>query len=192
MEQLIHLTLRFLEEQCDLPVSRSYTIEPFQLKGSLGMMQQRLRGAQPEPQPGQDTEGINMCVENLFPLQELPQAPGAEGCSNPGLLRTHLIEEISSSEVPERPSTPVYKMITVRDANKKPLQVKLRAELPQVTSASECDLSISKDDIIIEVPEKYKLQLDLPKLVDEETTTAVFNKAKRVLFVSAPVAKPDP
>jgi len=36
------------------------------------------------------------------------------------------------------------------------------------------------------------LQLDLPELVDEETTTAVFNKGKRVLFITVPVAKTDP
>lgn len=44
--------------------------------------------------------------------------------------------------------------------------------------------------MIINVPEKYKLQVDLPELVDEETTTAVFNKGKGVLFITAPVAKP--
>lgn len=46
--------------------------------------------------------------------------------------------------------------------------------------------------MIIEVPEKYRLQLDLPEFVDEETATAVFNRGKRVLFITLPVAKPDP
>lgn len=44
--------------------------------------------------------------------------------------------------------------------------------------------------MIIDVPEKYKLQLDLPELVDEEMTTAVFNKEKGILFITAPIAKP--
>lgn len=101
-----------------------------------------------------------------------------------------LIEEISSTEVPEELSTPAYKMTTVRDANNKPVRIELRVELPKVSSVSECDLRISKDDVIIDVPEKYKLQLDLPELVDEEMTTAVFNKEKGILFITAPIAKP--
>lgn len=101
-----------------------------------------------------------------------------------------LIEEISSTELPEELSTPAYEMSTVNDANKKPLQIELKVKLPKVSSVSECDLRISKDDIIINVPEKYKLQLDLPELVDEETATATFNKGKGVLFVTVSVAKP--
>ncbi|NXX64047.1 PIHD2 protein, partial [Scopus umbretta] len=127
-------------------------------------------------------------------LDELLHAMEAEDCSNaPVLLKEEsatqskvpLIEEITSTEMPEKLSTPVYEIITVKDANKNPLKIELRIELPKVSSVSECDLSISKDDIIIEVPEKYKLQLELPELVDEETTTAVFHKGKRVLFISA-------
>lgn len=55
-----------------------------------------------------------------------------------------LIEEISSTEVPEELSTPAYKMTTVRDANNKPVRIELKVELPKVSSVSECDLRISK------------------------------------------------
>ncbi|NXK87162.1 PIHD2 protein, partial [Formicarius rufipectus] len=184
MEHVIHGTLAFLEERCHLVVSRSYSVEPFPLKGSLGMLQQRLGGAPepPEPQFDHHSQG-----------EELPRAAGAEGrtCSS-DQSKGHLIEELASTELPEEPSAPVYELVTLRGAEDEPLRIELSIQLPQVSSAAECDLSISKDDIIIEVPEKYKLHLDLPELVDEETTTAVFNKAKRVLFISAPVAKPDP
>ncbi|XP_030361209.1 PIH1 domain-containing protein 2 isoform X1 [Strigops habroptila] len=195
MEHLIHLTLKFVEERCNLTLSHLYTIESFKLKGSLEMMQQRLRGRQrPSPHLGQNTK-------KELTLDELLHTMGAEDCSNASVLlkeesvtqsKGHLIEEIASTEMPEKLSTPVYEMITVKDANKKPLKIELRIELPKVSSVSECELRISKDDIIIEVPEKYKLQLDLPELVDEETTTAVFNKGKRVLFITVLVAKPDP
>ncbi|KAM6044657.1 PIH1 domain-containing protein 2 isoform 1-T1 [Theristicus caerulescens] len=195
MEHLIHLTLKFVEERCNLILSYLYTIESFKLKGSREMMQQRLKGRQmPTPHLSQNTK-------KELTLDQLLHAVEAEDCSNAPVLlkeesvtqsKAHLIEEITSTEMPEKLSTPVYEIITVKDANKKPLKIELKIELPKVSSVSECDLRISKDDIIIEVPEKYKLQLDLPELVDEETTTAVFNKGKRVLFITMLVAKPDP
>ncbi|XP_072740929.1 PIH1 domain-containing protein 2 isoform X2 [Ciconia boyciana] len=195
MEHLIHLTLKFVEERCNLILSYLYTIESFKLKGSLETMQQRLKGRQmPTPDLTQNTEK-ELILDQLLHTME------AEDCRNTPVLlkeesvtqsKVHLIEEITSTEMPEKLNTPVYEIITVKDANKKPLKIELKIELPKVSSVSECDLRISKDDIIIEVPEKYKLQLDLPELVDEETTTAVFNKGKRVLFVTVPVAKPHP
>ncbi|XP_061870227.1 PIH1 domain-containing protein 2 [Colius striatus] len=195
MKHLIHLTLKFIEKRCNLTLSYLYTIESFKLKGSLEMMQQRLKGRQlPAPHLSQDTK-------KELTLDDLLRTLEAEDCSNTPVLlketsRTQskmpLIEEISSTEMPAKESTPVYEMITVRDANKKPLQIELRIELPEVSSVSECDLRISKDDIVIEVPEKYKLQLDLPEVVDEETTTAVFNRGKRVLSITVQVAKLDP
>ncbi|NXQ89645.1 PIHD2 protein, partial [Nyctibius grandis] len=193
MERLLRLTLKFIEERCNLTLSYLYTIESFKLKGSLEMMQQRLKGKQmPTPHLSQNTK-------KELTLDQLLHSMEAEDCSNAPVLlkeesitqsKVHLIEEITSTEMPEKPSTPVYEMITVKDANQKPLKIELKIELPKVSSVSECDLRISKDDIIIEVPEKYKLQLDLPELVDEETATAVFNKGKQVLFITVPVAKP--
>ncbi|NWH42766.1 PIHD2 protein, partial [Fregata magnificens] len=193
MEHLIDLTLKFVEKRCNLILSDFYTIESFKLKGSLETMQQRLKGRQmPTPHLSQHTK-------KELTLDQLIHTMEAEDCSNAPVLvkeesvtqsKVHLIEEITSTEMPEKLSPPVYEMITVKDANKKPLKIELKIELPKVRSVSECDLRISKDDIIIEVPEKYKLQLDLPELVDEETTTAVFHKGKRVLFITVPVAKP--
>ncbi|KAM6043465.1 PIH1 domain-containing protein 2 isoform 1-T1 [Chlamydotis macqueenii] len=191
-EHLIHLTLKFVEEQCSLVLSNLYTIESFKLKGSLEMMQQRLKGRQmPTPHLSQNTK-----KEPAF--DQLLHTMEAEDCSNAPVLlkeehmtqsKVHLIEEITSTETPEELSTPIYEMIMVKDANKRPLKIELRIKLPKVSSVSECDLRISKDDIIIEVPAKYKLQLDLPELVDEETSKAIFNKGKRELFITVPVAK---
>lgn len=77
----------------------------------------------------------------------------AEDCSNAPVVlkeesitqsKVHLIEEITSTDMPEKPSTPVYEMITVKDANEKPLKIELKIELPKVGSVSECDLRLSK------------------------------------------------
>ncbi|NXV73738.1 PIHD2 protein, partial [Atlantisia rogersi] len=196
MDHLIRLTLKFVEEQCSLILSDSHPVESFPLKGSLEMMRRRLEGRQlPSPHLSQNPKKEELTLAQLLLTRE------AEDCSKaPVLLKeesvtepnAHLIQEISSMEVSEKLETPVYKMSTVRDVNKKPLKIELKIELPKVSSVSECDLGISKDDIIIEVPEKYKLQVDLPELVDEERATAAFNKGKRVLFITVPVAKADP
>ncbi|XP_009995725.1 PREDICTED: PIH1 domain-containing protein 2 [Chaetura pelagica] len=144
MEHLIHLTLKFVEERCNLPLAQLYSREPFRLKGSLEAMQE------------------------IQEIQEI-QAGGAE-----------------------QPRAPAHQVVTVKDANQKPLRVELRIQLPQLSSVAECDLRVSKDDLIIEVPEKYRLHLDLPELVDEERTTATFHKGKGELLVSAPVPGADP
>uniref|UniRef100_A0A8C0AXR0 PIH1 domain-containing protein 2 n=1 Tax=Buteo japonicus TaxID=224669 RepID=A0A8C0AXR0_9AVES len=193
MEHLIHLTLKFVEERCNLILSDLYTVESFKLKGSLETMQQRLKGRQiPTPHLKSASNSLQLTKLLITIHYNCSNVPVLLKDENVTHCKGHLIEEISSSEMPEKLSTPVYEMITVKDTNKKPLKFELKIELPKVSSVSECDLQISKDDIIIEVPEKYKLQLDLPELVDEETTTAVFNKGKRVLFITVPVAKPDP
>ncbi|XP_417932.4 PIH1 domain-containing protein 2 isoform X1 [Gallus gallus] len=193
MEHLIHLTLKFVEEQYNLILSHSYKIESFKLKGSPERMWQRLKGGQlPPPHLGQNTEK-ELTLDQLLHSIEAEDRSDAPVLLKEGSItqsEVQLIEEISSTEVPEELSTPAYKMTTVRDANNKPVRIELKVELPKVSSVSECDLRISKDDVIIDVPEKYKLQLDLPELVDEEMTTAVFNKEKGVLFITAPIAKP--
>uniref|UniRef100_A0A8C3GP00 PIH1 domain-containing protein 2 n=1 Tax=Cairina moschata TaxID=8855 RepID=A0A8C3GP00_CAIMO len=193
MKHLIHMTLKFVEEQCNLILSPSYTVEPFKLKGSLERMQQRLQGWQ------MPTPCLNQNTKKELTLNQLLHRIEAKDHSNAPILlkkgsiaqtKVPLIEEISSTELPEELSTPAYEMSTVKDANEKPLQIELKVELPKVSSVSECDLRICLDDIIINVPEKYELQLDLPELVDEETATATFNKGKGVLFVTLSVAKP--
>ncbi|KAM9175277.1 PIH1 domain-containing protein 2 [Mergus octosetaceus] len=193
MKHLIHMTLKFVEEQCNLILSPSYTVEPFKLKGSLERMQQRLQGWQmPTPCLSQNTKK-ELTLDQLLHRIEAKDHSNAPILLKKGSIaqsKVPLIEEISSTELPEELSTPAYEMSTVKDANEKPLQIELKVELPKVSSVSECDLRISKDDIIINVPQKYKLQLDLPELVDEEMATATFNKGKGVLFVTVSVAKP--
>ncbi|NXI34856.1 PIHD2 protein, partial [Galbula dea] len=191
LEHLIHLTLQFVEERCNLPLSHLYTIEPYTLKGRLETMQQRLKGRQlPTPHLSQKTKELTL-ERLLRPLE-------AEECSSAPVLlkeekvresKVQLIEEIRT-EMPAELSAPVYEMVTVKDADETPLHIELKIQLPKVSSASECDLRMSKDDILIEVPEKYKFQLALPELVDEERTTAVFHRGKQVLFITVPVAKP--
>ncbi|XP_019478438.1 PIH1 domain-containing protein 2 isoform X2 [Meleagris gallopavo] len=135
MEHLIHLTLKFIEELCNLILSHSYKIEPFKLKGSPERMWQRLKGRQlPPPHLGRNTEKELMLDQLLHIVED-------EDCSNTPVLlkeenvtqsKVQLIEEISSTEVPEELSTPAYEMITVRDANNKPQPAEASCTVLQV------------------------------------------------------------
>uniref|UniRef100_A0A8C3TGH9 PIH1 domain-containing protein 2 n=1 Tax=Chelydra serpentina TaxID=8475 RepID=A0A8C3TGH9_CHESE len=178
MDHLIRLTFKYIEEHYNISLSHSYHIATFTLKGSLKRMKESLRGG-PAPL-------FNKNIRNV---------KSTEDHSNATLLlnkdvtqsKVHLIEEIASMELPEEAIIPAYELTIAKDANRKPLKIELKVELPKVSSVSECELSISRDDVIVEVPEKYKLQLDLPELVNEEATTATFNKGKGVLLITMPI-----
>ncbi|XP_023964821.3 PIH1 domain-containing protein 2 isoform X2 [Chrysemys picta bellii] len=180
MDHLIRLTFKYIAEHYNLSLSHSYHIATFTLKGSLKRMKQSLGGG-PLPAPL-----FNKNVRNELTLDQMKHNLREEDHNNATLLlnkdvtqsKVHLIEEIASMELPEEPITPAYELTIAKDSNGKPLKIELKVELPKVSSVSECELSISRDDVIVEVPEKYRLQLDLPELVDEEATTATFNKRK--------------
>ncbi|XP_005291433.3 PIH1 domain-containing protein 2 isoform X3 [Chrysemys picta bellii] len=190
MDHLIRLTFKYIAEHYNLSLSHSYHIATFTLKGSLKRMKQSLGGG-PLPAPL-----FNKNVRNELTLDQMKHNLREEDHNNATLLlnkdvtqsKVHLIEEIASMELPEEPITPAYELTIAKDSNGKPLKIELKVELPKVSSVSECELSISRDDVIVEVPEKYRLQLDLPELVDEEATTATFNKRKGVLLIIMPIS----
>uniref|UniRef100_A0A8C4YNH2 PIH1 domain-containing protein 2 n=1 Tax=Gopherus evgoodei TaxID=1825980 RepID=A0A8C4YNH2_9SAUR len=177
MDHLIRLTFKYIEEHYNLSLSHSYHIATFTLKGSLKRMKQSLRGG-PLPAPLFNKNTRNGTYTSFKLL------------SRDGVMETEkakLPKKIASMELPQEPVTPTYELTIAKDANRKPLKIELKVEMPKVSSISECELSLSRDDVIIEVPEKYRLQLDLPELVDEEATTATFNKGKGVLLIIMPI-----
>uniref|UniRef100_A0A8C0QNJ6 PIH1 domain-containing protein 2 n=1 Tax=Chelonoidis abingdonii TaxID=106734 RepID=A0A8C0QNJ6_CHEAB len=176
MDHVICLTFKYIEEHYNLCLSHSYHIATFTLKGSLKRMKQSLR--------------FQSCT-----YLQIKNNLREEDRTNATLLlnkdvtqsKVHLIEEIASMELVREPVTPAYELTIAKDANRKPLKIELKVEMPKVSSVSECELSLSRDDVIIEVPEKYRLQLDLPELVEEEATTATFNTGKGVLLIIMPI-----
>ncbi|KAJ8783387.1 hypothetical protein J1605_009261 [Eschrichtius robustus] len=97
-----------------------------------------------------------------------------------------LIEEISSTEIEVEMKRPAYELKIVADQNERPLKIELKVELPGINSVSLCDLSVSEDDLLIEVSE-YRLHLNLPESVDTEMTTAKFIKENATLIVTMPL-----
>ncbi|PIO35957.1 hypothetical protein AB205_0027880 [Aquarana catesbeiana] len=106
--------------------------------------------------------------------------------SDPKPGKAGLIEVISSTELNEEDllTTPKYELSIVNNLSGKPQKIILTAALHGVRSVSECDLSVSKDDLMLEVPGKYRLLLNLPVLVNEDSTTATYNKANNTLTVT--------
>ncbi|XP_066495652.1 PIH1 domain-containing protein 2 isoform X2 [Tiliqua scincoides] len=186
-DQLIRLSLKYIKEHFKVTLSHSYSITKFKLKGSLERMRQSLRGG-PAPAvlskkntkkemtldqlrnitPKEDSSDLTLLTENSVPTK---------AC---------LIEEISSTQAPEL-RTPPYELSVRKSADGRPLKIELKVELPEVGCISDCNLSVSKDDVLIEYPEKYRLHLDLPEPVSEEETTAAFYKKKGILHITIPI-----
>nr|XP_020648780.1 PIH1 domain-containing protein 2 [Pogona vitticeps]XP_020648788.1 PIH1 domain-containing protein 2 [Pogona vitticeps] len=186
-DQLIHLVLRYIEEHYDITLSPSYSRENFKLKGSLERMRQSLRKEQPPLALSKNTkQEVTLChLGNMVAKEDSGDLPVRRKDAQPA--GRCLIEEVSCTESPEELCTPAYEIATRKDANGKPLKIELKVKLPELRRISECSLSISKDDLLLECPGKCRLQLDLPEVVNEEAATATFHKRKGVLLITMPV-----
>lgn len=196
MDQLIRLAMKYIEESHKVRLCHSYQIANFKLKGSLKRMRDNLRGFQ-TPSAVVTKERANDTEASLLDqIKNISVQGKEEEVSHPIQLlnkdtgqrpKRCLIEEISSSEVLEKDlPTPHYELSIVKAKTGGSKTLELKVELPELTSVSECDLSISTDDVSLEAPGKYKLQLDLPLSVNEEAVTAQFNKINRTLLVTLP------
>ncbi|XP_040113894.1 PIH1 domain-containing protein 2 isoform X1 [Oryx dammah] len=189
-DQLIRMAMKCIEEQLQLTLSNCYSITKFRIKGSIQRMKQNLMGIQTNPADLREKMRNELTLEKIrsstvsnsdqFPQLLLPkdQVSSKTAC---------LIEEISSTEIEVEMKRPAYELKLVADQNEKPLKIELKVELPGINSVSLCDLSVSEDDILIEVSEKYRLYLNLPESVDTEMTTAKFIKEKATLIVTMPL-----
>nr|XP_060643060.1 PIH1 domain-containing protein 2 [Anolis sagrei ordinatus] len=183
-DQLIRLCLKYIEEHYSVTLSPSYSTLKCKLKGSLERMRQSLRREQVPAALSPKDMTLNQ-LRNIveeeeerkdFLLLRKDQAPAKAGL---------LIEEIPCAE-DQGSLMLAYEISTTKGANGDPV-IELRVELPEVCSVSECDLRVSKDDVLIECLDKYRLCLDLPEVVNEEATAATFHKKKGVLVITMPV-----
>uniref|UniRef100_A0A3Q2G399 PIH1 domain containing 2 n=1 Tax=Cyprinodon variegatus TaxID=28743 RepID=A0A3Q2G399_CYPVA len=124
-----------------------------------------------EPKPG--WLYINICSWKRVPK------PSSQKTKN------DLIQVISSTF--QGPQEPEYLLEVKTDAAGVPRSVKLTVDLPKVRSMSECQLRISKEDVVLQVEDVYYLLLEFPKTVNEDTASAVFYKKKRRLTLTADV-----
>ncbi|XP_044242592.2 PIH1 domain-containing protein 2 [Ursus americanus] len=187
-DQLIRMAMKCIEEQFQFTLSHFYSITKFRIKGSIQRMKQNLMGMQADPTDLREKMRKELTLEQISSTASNPDhfqllLPKGEVSSKTRCL----IEEISSTEIQVEMKEPAYELKIVADQNEKPLEIEIKVELPGINSVSLCELSVSEDDLLIEVSEKYRLHLNLPESVDTEMTTAKFIKEKATLIITMPL-----
>ncbi|OCT72518.1 PIH1 domain-containing protein 2 [Xenopus laevis] len=197
LDQLVRLAMKYVEEQYKITLCHSYHIAPFKLKGNTKRMKESLERIQKQPAPN---KGNTSCATNNSLLEELKNITllREEQETSPSIRITkeevprskkpNLIEEISSTDLqdPDLLPSPWHELSVTKNNAGHPQNLTLKVKLRGVSSVAECDLSVSKDDVLLVVPGKYRLLLNLPQAVNEETVTAKFNKANDILLVTMP------
>lgn len=197
-DQLVRLAMKYIEQQHKVTLCHSYHIAPFKLKGTIQQIKNSLEGIGRKPRK---TKGRTEDVPDRSFLEQLrniaingeekeelktPMEVMKESKTKP---KVGLIEVISSTELKEEDLAPPpqHELSVIKDEAGNPQKLILTARLQGVRSVSSCDLNVSKDDLLLEVPGKYRLHLDLPELVNEDTVTAKYNKANSTLTVTMSV-----
>nr|CAJ82634.1 novel protein [Xenopus tropicalis] len=197
LDQLIRLAMKYIEEQYQITLCHSYHVAPFQLKGNAKMMKESLERIQKQPATN---KGNSSCATDNSLLEELKsialirekQETSPSICITredvPKSTKIKLIEEISSTDLQNRDllPSPWHELSVTKDNAGHPQSLILKVKLRGVHSVAECDLSVSKDDLLLVVPGRYRLLLNLPQAVNEETVAAKFNKANYILLVTMP------
>ncbi|KAJ0047374.1 hypothetical protein NL108_006757, partial [Boleophthalmus pectinirostris] len=179
MNRLYMLLLNFVQQQHNLKLSQQYT--PVSPRSTIQDLHRRL-GFQQWPSMGNKADTCQTPASLLQKISSLHTEKEEEILIAPEPAepkKKNLIQVISSTLV--QPQRPEYLLEVRPDAEGSPRCVELTVELPKVSNMSECQLRISKDDVLLEVEDVYHLLLDFPHLVDEDSATAVFNKQKRQL-----------
>ncbi|KFO20740.1 PIH1 domain-containing protein 2 [Fukomys damarensis] len=189
-DQIIKMAMKCVEEQFQLTLSHSYHITKFKIKGSIQRMKQNLMGMQ------DDVTDLRQKIRKEHTLEQLRNSTVNNSDHFPHLLLPKdqvssearcLIEEISTTETHVEMKIPIYDLKVLKDQHEKPLKIELKVDLPGINEVSLCDLSVSEDDLLIEVSEKYRLHLNLPESVNTEMTTAKFIKEKSTLIITMPL-----
>ncbi|KAM4627589.1 PIH1 domain-containing protein 2 [Polymixia lowei] len=197
MDQVYLLALSFTHQQHGLRLSQQYTVTSSILKGSLDDMQRRIgfkkhlnSSATSTKQPDTATQTPNSLLQQISSLraQQSEEDSAAQHIFGPSEhKKKNLIQVISSTFTAQPRKKPEYQLKVNTDPEGVSRSVELTVELPKVRSMSECHLSISQDDVLLEVEDKYHLLLELPEIVNEDSASATFNKKKRRLTLTVTV-----
>ncbi|XP_037402715.1 PIH1 domain-containing protein 2 isoform X2 [Pygocentrus nattereri] len=191
-EQIHLLALSFIQQHHNLNLSKHFTVTKGKLKGSVQNVKSRLM-APPQSKfssPNPQTESATSLIQQISSLRMEETKEDStihlsvgqeEGRAQPGL-----IEVICSTESAQ-PQLPKHQFTVCAETGDSSRSLKLSVELPGVRSVSQCELSITQDDILLKVEEMYYLHLQFPERVNEESCCASYNKKKHVLTVTASV-----
>ncbi|XP_057695194.1 PIH1 domain-containing protein 2 [Corythoichthys intestinalis] len=189
MDQIYKLALSFAQQQHGLKLSQQYNVVSFCPKNCpedlcrrLSFQQQRLTADKQSDSAIQSPESLLQKISSL----RLEKDDKADIVRQPAVRKKSLIEVISST-TNEQPEKPEYRLEVRADAEGFPCKLELTVDLPKISSMSEWQLKMSKDDVLLEVEDIYYLLLDFPKAVNENSAVAIFNKRSRKLTVTADI-----
>ncbi|XP_041669116.1 PIH1 domain-containing protein 2 [Cheilinus undulatus] len=179
------LALSFAQQQHGLKLSQHYEVINRCPKSSSDDLHHRFGfrqwpNASKQPDPDNQTPPSLLQQISSLRSETQEQQPVAQIIPEPvEHKKKDLIQVISSTFV--QPQKPEYQLEVRTDTEGVPRSMELTVELPKVSSVSECQLSISKDDVLLEVEDVYYLLVEFPVIVDEDTVSAIFDKKKRTL-----------
>ncbi|XP_076002673.1 PIH1 domain-containing protein 2 [Genypterus blacodes] len=191
MKQVCTLALSFARQQHGFRLSHLYTVISRSPNSSADDLHCRLGLWQPpsstkQPQAAQTPAALLQQISCLR-TEEPDQHPAAGVTVRPAEIeqKKNLIQVLSSTSV--QPQTPEHRLEVKRDAAGVAHSLELTVDLPKVCSMSECQLRISKDDVLLEVEDVYYLLLQFPKIVNEDSASATFNKTTKSLTMKVSV-----
>ncbi|KAK2912351.1 PIH1 domain-containing protein 2 [Channa argus] len=191
MNQIYMLVLSYAHQQHGMRLSQQYTVVGHSPKSSPDDLHRRFGfqlwpSISKEPQTASQTPAALLQQISCLRSEKQDMEPAAQIiCRTAEQKKKDLIQVISTTFV--QPQKPEYQLEVKKDPAGIPLSMKLTVELPKVCSMSECQLSISKNDVLLEVEDFYHLLLEFPNTVNEDTASAIFNKKKRRLTLRVDV-----
>nr|XP_046245380.1 PIH1 domain-containing protein 2 [Scatophagus argus] len=186
------LALRFVQQQYGLILSQQYSVVKCSPKSSPGDLHHRLGFPQWPPaskQPDAASQTPAALLQQISSLRSEKKDEDTAAqiiCRPAECKKKDLIQVISTTFV--QPQKPEYQLEVKADTAGVPRSVELTVELPKVCSMSDCQLRISKDDVLVEVEDVYYLLLEFPTAVNEDSASAIFNKKKRRLTLRVDVS----
>uniref|UniRef100_A0A4W4GBB9 PIH1 domain containing 2 n=1 Tax=Electrophorus electricus TaxID=8005 RepID=A0A4W4GBB9_ELEEL len=120
---------------------------------------------------------VNVCGWGRVPAPASPTQP----VPGQGPARAGLVTVMSSTEAARCPQ-PRHQLTVCPETSTRTLR--LRVDLPGVHAVSQCQLSITQVDVLLEVEDMYYLHLWFPEAVNENTCCATYNKKKHTLTVT--------
>ncbi|MEQ2280089.1 hypothetical protein AMECASPLE_016183 [Ameca splendens] len=185
------LALSFAQQQHGMSLSQEYSIVSCSPKGNPDDLQCRLgfqkllsTPEQPETASQTPTSLLRQISSQLSETQD-ENSTVQIICRPAEHKKKNLIQVISSTF--QGPQVPEYLLEVKSDSAGVSRSMELTVELPKVRSMSECQLRVSKEDVLLEVDDVYYLLLEFPKTANEDAASAIFNKKKRRLTLTVDV-----
>ncbi|XP_047450278.1 PIH1 domain-containing protein 2 [Mugil cephalus] len=189
INQVYVLAMSFAQQQHGIRLSERYTVVKCSPKSNPDELYRRLGFQKTFKQPdtvGQTPGSLLQQISSLRSEKQDEEFADQSESRPAEPLKKNLIQVISTTFV--EPQRPEYQLEVKADNTAGgPHSFELTVELPKVSSMSECQLQMSKDDVLLEVEDVYYLLLEFPKTVNEDTASAVFNKKKRRLTLKVDV-----